>query len=171
MRGKTLVIRLMLGLCTASLLALSACASSEQNSEKKVEEIRLPGGTNYSEIIRNPLCAADEVDSTKVPKLEFEYTEFDFGDISDQKIVSHTFKFRNTGKTPLVIAHVRGTCGCTVPHWPKEPIPAGGSGDIEIRFDPSGKTGLQSKPVAITANTLPNTTNISILANIIPKLN
>lgn len=153
----------------ALFLLLSACTSEEGQSGKNVEEIRLPGGSNYAELIRNPLSADQVIDSTNVPRLVFDYTEFDFGDISDQKIVSHTFSFTNSGKAPLVIAHVRGTCGCTVPHWPAEPVPPGGNGSIEVRFDPSGKTGLQSKPVIITANTLPNTTNLNIIANIIPK--
>lgn len=151
------------------VIILTGCAPKENQTEKKVEEIRLPGRSNNAELIRNPLSADESIDSTSVPKLVFDYTEYDFGDISDQKIVSHSFSFTNAGKTPLVIAHVRGTCGCTVPHWPEEPVPPGGTGSIEVRFDPSGKSGLQSKPVVITANTLPNTTNLSIIANIISK--
>jgi hypothetical protein len=169
MGGKKSAIRIVSGFGIGLMLSLNSCNSTESGAGKMVEEIRLPQGSNYADLIRNPLSADQETDSSKVAGLEFEYTEFDFGDISDQQIVSHTFNFRNSGKKPLVIAHVRGTCGCTVPHWPKEPIPAGGRGSIQIRFDPSGKSGLQLKPVVITANTLPNQTNLSIVANITPQ--
>jgi len=94
--------------------------------------------------------------------MEFETTEFDFGEITAGEKVIHTFIFKNTGDTPLIISNAKGSCGCTVPFWPKEPIAPGESGEIEVQFDSKGKKGKQSKRVTITANTNPIHTYLTI---------
>ncbi|HRJ17027.1 MAG TPA: DUF1573 domain-containing protein, partial [Saprospiraceae bacterium] len=130
------------------------------------QEIRMPKGSSNADLIRNPISADAPADAGQMASINFSQPVFDFGDIDDKNIVSHTFEFTNTGKAPLVIAHVRGNCGCTVPHWPKDPIAPGAGGKIEVRFDPSGKEGPQNKPIVVTANTYPNATNITIMANV-----
>ena len=87
--------------------------------------------------------------------MNFEETEFDYGVVDQGEKVNHTYKFTNTGNEPLIISNAKGSCGCTVPSWPKEPIPVGGSGEIQVQFDSKGKKGKQSKRVTITANTEP----------------
>jgi len=124
---------------------------------------------------------ANKADATKpvtppVPvgpltKLEFSETEFDFGNITSGESVTHMFKFKNTGKEPLVISNAKGSCGCTVPKWPKEPILPGKSGEIEVKFDSKNKTGKQSKNVTITANTDPANTILKISADVAPDPN
>ena len=49
----------------------------------------------------------------------------------------------NIGKNPLIINHAKGSCGCTVPEWPREPIIAGGEGEIRVKFNSKGKQGEQ----------------------------
>ena len=61
------------------------------------------------------------------PKFTFNEEEYNFGDIRDGDIVSHVFKFTNTGSAPLIISKATAACGCTVPQWPRQPIPVGGS--------------------------------------------
>ncbi|MEM9545277.1 MAG: DUF1573 domain-containing protein, partial [Bacteroidota bacterium] len=91
---------------------------------------------------------------------------YDFGEVPEGEKVVHTYKFKNTGKEPLVISNAKGSCGCTVPEWPREPIPVGGSGEIRVQFDSKGKGkvggGSQSKKVTITANTDPANTFLTI---------
>ncbi|MEJ7661957.1 MAG: DUF1573 domain-containing protein [Hymenobacter sp.] len=53
----------------------------------------------------------------------------------------HTFKFTNTGKSPLLIADATASCGCTTPSWTKEPIAPGATGEMEVLFDSRGKRG------------------------------
>ncbi len=96
----------------------------------------------------------------------FEETDFDFGTIKDGEKVKHTYKFKNTGKEPLIISSAKGSCGCTVPKWPSEPIPPGGSGQIDVEFDSKGKPGKQTKQVTVTANTLPAQTFLKIGGNV-----
>lgn len=99
--------------------------------------------------------------------INFNTTSHDFGVINDDKRQYVKFHFTNTGKEPLLILGAEGSCGCTVPTWPKEPILPNESGDIEVAFDPNGKSGEQSKIVTITANTEPTTTILTIKATII----
>jgi hypothetical protein len=93
---------------------------------------------------------------------KFEESEFDFGTSKEGAIVEHVFKFTNTGNAPLVIQNAAGSCGCTVPEPPKEPIAPGATGEIKVKFDSRGKVGVQNKTVTITANTNPETTLIAL---------
>lgn len=98
--------------------------------------------------------------------LQFAENSYDFGEVMDGEKVEHTYTFTNTGSEPLVISNAKGSCGCTVPAWPKEPIAPGATGEILVRFDSKGKGrvggGAQTKTVTITANTTPPDTRITI---------
>lgn len=98
--------------------------------------------------------------------MEFDETTYDYGVIDQGEKANHTYKFKNTGSEPLVISNAKGSCGCTVPQWPKEPIPPGGTGEIEVSFDSKGKKGKQTKRVTITANTDPAQTFLTITGNV-----
>jgi Protein of unknown function (DUF1573) len=100
--------------------------------------------------------------------MQFDELEFDFGTVKAGEKVAHKYKFKNTGKEPLIISNAKGSCGCTVPSWPKEPIPVGGTGEIEVQFDSKGKKDAQSKRVTITANTDPAQTFLTIKGNVTP---
>lgn len=87
--------------------------------------------------------------------ITFENPEYNFGTVEQKGVVHHDFVFTNTGTEPLIISNAKGSCGCTVPYWPKHPIAPGESGVIEIAFDTKGKKNKQSKRITITANTDP----------------
>lgn len=97
----------------------------------------------------------------------FKTQSYDFGTIPDDKKVYTQFNFTNSGKEPLIVISAEGSCGCTVPRWPKKSIPPGDTGSIEVAFDPNGKSGEQSKIVTVTTNTEPKTTLITVKATII----
>lgn len=99
--------------------------------------------------------------------IEFEETEFDFGTVTTGDKVNYVYKFTNTGDKPLLITKAKGSCGCTVPEWPKDPIMPGEEGIIEVQFDTKGKSGMQSKRVTITANTDPALTFLTIKGEVI----
>jgi len=110
---------------------------------------------------------AEETKSTLPPTtMVFAETEHDFGTITDGDKVKHTFSFTNTGENPLVISNAKGSCGCTVPKWPREPIAPGASADIEVEFNSSKKLGKQTKTVTINANTEPEQTFLKISAQV-----
>ena len=89
--------------------------------------------------------------------------------LRDGDIVSHTFRFTNSGEAPLIISKATAACGCTVPQWPKQPIPVGGSGEIQVQFDSSNKPGMQNKVVTITANTESKVKKLLIRAQVNPR--
>jgi len=101
--------------------------------------------------------------------ISFNESEFDFGDIEEGEKITHKYDFKNTGSEPLVISKAVGSCGCTVPDWPKEPIPAGETGTITVQYDSRGKGKTraeggkaETKTVTITANTDPANTLLRI---------
>jgi hypothetical protein len=86
------------------------------------------------------------------PKLVFEETEHQFGKINQGDKVKHTFVFKNTGDAPLIINSASGSCGCTVPEGPHEPILPGTTGEVHVVFNSAGKRGLQNKSVTLNTN-------------------
>lgn len=101
--------------------------------------------------------------------ITFSKTEHDFGVINEGDIVETTFNFKNTGKSELIITNAIGSCGCTVPEWPKEPIAAGESGQIKVKFNSQGKPNKQSKTITLTTNTANGKETVLVKAEVTPK--
>ncbi|MDI1355604.1 MAG: DUF1573 domain-containing protein [bacterium] len=138
----------------ASLLVLMSC-------ENKSDQ-----GKVGSEDVSNS-ASADGTTNSNLPEIKFEEEVFDFGRITQGEKVSHAFAFKNIGKKNLIISGASGSCGCTVPEWPKEPIKAGESGVIDVVFSSEGKRGLQEKTVTVVTNCEPATRIIRIKTEII----
>ena len=100
--------------------------------------------------------------------ITFAENSHDFGTIDEGDVVTHVFTFTNTGNNPLILDRCKGSCGCTVPQCPKEPIAPGATGEIEVKFNSKGKKNKQTKTVTINANTVPEQTRITISANAPP---
>ena len=105
-------------------------------------------------------------DSNTIAKIEFPQKSFNFGDLQEGEIVTHTFRFKNTGTQSLVILNVEASCGCTTPKYDKKPIPPGGEGKIEVEFNSSGRYGKQYKVINIFANVPEKVIELKIIANI-----
>ena len=118
-------------------------------------------------VIENPNTASGKSDPDKLPKSEFEKDFHDFGKIIQGEKVTYSFKFRNTGKSLLLISDVSTSCGCTVGDYPKDPIKPGESGKIDVSFDSEGKRGSVNKTATVFANTQPNTTVLRIQSFIV----
>lgn len=95
---------------------------------------------------------ADDVEiATDGPVMSFESMEVPYGEIDQHSEPLRNLAFTNTGTEPLVIKSARGSCGCTVPIWPKEPIMPGEEANIEIRYA-TDRIGKINKTVTITTN-------------------
>lgn len=105
------------------------------------------------------------------PKLKFDKTEHDFGVINEGDIVETVFKFTNSGKSELIITSAKGSCGCTVPEWPKQPIMPGETGEIKVKFNSYKKPNLQQKQVTLVTNTENGKEILKIKAQVIPNPN
>lgn len=141
-------------LSIACMALLASC--NNQGAEQ-------PAVTTETEAVSNTVESA----SADAPAFKFVKESFDFGEITDGEKVSYDFKFTNIGKSPLIITSATATCGCTVPEYPKEPVAPGEEGILRVVFDSSGKLGMQNKVITITANTVPETTQINILGNVV----
>ncbi len=103
--------------------------------------------------------------------VKFVKEEHDFGKVISTSENTYKFAFTNTGNEPLIIENAQGSCGCTVPEYPKAPIPPGGTGEIKVVYKPNGQSGAQQKTVTVTANTEPNQTVLRIKADVTPDPN
>jgi Na+-translocating ferredoxin:NAD+ oxidoreductase RnfG subunit len=140
----------------AIAIAFTAC---KQNAKDKVEEKVNSIGTETAPAV----LAAD------APKFEFEKEIHDFAVIQEGEKVQASFKFKNTGKTPLIITGATATCGCTVPEYPKTPIKPGEEGTIAVVFDSQGKVGMQDKVVTITSNANPQANKLHLVGEVKAK--
>lgn len=143
-------------LFTTMIVALlfTACkqTKSPEDTAKASETTQLPA-----------VLAAD------APKMVFTKETYDFGVITQGEQVQYDFKFKNTGKTPLIISNATATCGCTVPEYPTTPIKPGEEGVIKVVFNSEGKMGVQDKVVTITSNAVPSTNELHLLGEIKTK--
>ena len=101
--------------------------------------------------------------------MTFKETIHDFGTVKEGTKVKHTFVFQNTGTEPLLITNAQGSCGCTVPQWPRTPIAPGAKSEITVEFNSNKKSGKRNQQVTITANTEPHTTHIRLVGEVTPK--
>jgi hypothetical protein len=101
-----------------------------------------------------------------VTNIGFKAESHDFGKIKQDSENHYVFNFINTGQEPLVISNAVGSCGCTVPEYPKHPIAPGETGEINVVYKPGKQEGQQNKTVTVTANTEPAQTVLRILADV-----
>jgi len=150
-----------------SLLLMVACKNDSASTDSAEAVPAAPTPVNTATPTANPMPNNEPaVPAGPITTVSFEETEYDFGTVMEGEKVVHEYKFNNTGDEPLIISNAKGSCGCTVPDWPREPIAPGESGVIKVQFDSKNKGkvggGLQSKRVTITANTDPVNTYLTI---------
>lgn len=147
-------------ICAA--LALSLFAACKDKAGK------VPPGQSSASIINNPRTAdgINEEEAAGLPVLTFPDTTHDFGVIREGEKVEHEFVFKNTGRSPLIIAGSESTCGCTVPTFTRQPVPPGGSGSLKVSFASAGKSGRIVKAVSVTSNAYPATKVLTISADV-----
>jgi|TARA_B110000305_G_scaffold47933_1_gene51375 hypothetical protein len=136
-------------------LSLIYCGSS---SDKKIIT---------PELVNSPLTANRNAVKVSTPYIEMLETSFDFGEIHQGESVTHEFILKNSGDADLIITAAKGSCGCTVPEWPKSPISEGEEAVIKVTFNSTGKSGKQNKTVTLVTNSIPNTKVITINGNVI----
>jgi len=132
-------------------------------------------GKISSDLVTVSETANGAVDKSQLPVIKFTEENFDFGKIIQGEKVSHTFTFKNEGKTNLIVASAKASCGCTVAEPPKEPIAPGAIGKIDVVFDSNGKSGHVTKSISVITNCEPNTVILVIGGDVIvpdaPKTN
>jgi hypothetical protein len=106
--------------------------------------------------------------SANGPAVKFEKYTIDYGTVEFNSDPFRTFKFTNVGTEPLVIKSARSSCGCTVPEWPKEPIPPGATGELKVRYATDRPGGI-NKSITVTTNAEPADVVLNITGTVKPK--
>ena len=109
---------------------------------------------------------ADATAAEGGPIMELETMEVDYGVIEQNSEPYRVFKFTNTGDEPLQITNAKGSCGCTVPEYPKEPIFPGESSEIKVRYD-TKRIGKFAKRVTLTTNEAVSTKTLTIKGEVL----
>jgi hypothetical protein len=143
---------------TMLTVVLFSCQSGNNSTD-------LPAG-----VVTNPNSADGTVDKDALPVISFEKDFHDFGKLIPGEQVTYSFKFKNTGKSLLIIANVSTSCGCTVSSFPKQPVKPGEGATIDVSFDSKDRHGLQTKTITVFSNTQPPSTTLRIQSMVVePK--
>lgn len=112
---------------------------------------------------------SNEVVPGETTTIEYTEEKFNFGTVFYPSDNQHTFKFKNTGKVPLVISEATASCGCTIPNKPEKPILPGEFGELDVIFRPKeGQVGeTVTKKITVKANTIPAETYLEISAKVL----
>jgi len=140
-------------LSVSTALFLAACGSDD--SKITTNDINISASANGNQ------------NTGDLPVIQFEEEVHDFGKITQGEKVSFSFKFKNVGKSNLLISSAQASCGCTVPKPPKDPLAPGASDKIDVTFDSNGKSGKFDKQVTVITNCDPNTKVLKITGEII----
>lgn len=100
------------------------------------------------------------------PVIEFETSVVDYGTIEHNADGARKFVFTNTGDAPLIISNARGSCGCTVPTWPKEPIAPGATAEIGVKYA-TNRIGKFTKTITLTTNTTQKLKTLTIKGEVL----
>jgi hypothetical protein len=152
-------------------ISLSACQQNGSNAQTGADSTS-SSSTSQSSI--SSTSVSTSTNEAVVPAaadaavLTFEKPGYDFGKIKEGEKVHYNFKFKNTGKSPLIITNATATCGCTIPEPPKEPIQPGAEGVIKVVFDSTGKSGMQDKVITVTSNGNPSVNDVHLVGVVIP---
>lgn len=125
---------------TVIIFVMLALTATTYSCRKKGEQP--PGAEKETAMLK---------DTTTILFLDSTVSYFDT--INEGDKVERDFRFKNTGNKDLVIVRAYGSCGCTVPEYPKEPVKPGAEGKIHVTFNSAGKHDEQSKSVTLVCNT------------------
>jgi len=145
----------------SSLLILGACKKNEEASSEQHSSISTPAEIGIPDMEKRVVPK-----DGKYPIMTFTSKDHDFGTIEADSKVNYSFTFKNTGQADLIISRAVGSCGCTIPEYPKDPIKVGESGKIDVSFNSKNKHGNQQKSVTIYTNTKDGVESLYITASI-----
>lgn len=93
------------------------------------------------------------------PQISLDKDVHDYGTIEKNGDPFCEFAITNTGDAPLIITNAKGSCGCTVPEWSKEPIMPGKTSVMKVRYA-TDRVGPINKSVTISTNAVNEPTKV-----------
>lgn len=140
----------------SAIALLSFSGSYAQESSKKVKT-------------KATKTTTSKVEAPKVtgPGIVFESETIDYGTVAYKSDGKREFVFTNNGTEPLIIKNAQGSCGCTVPTWPKEPIAPGAKAVIGVKYDTARGGQAFTKTITLTTNAANPTKTLTIKGNVL----
>lgn len=142
-------------------------ASNSTISQDSLDKLNAASHTPHQPSSSTSEAPVDTANLTTIQWLDG--ADRDFGKMKEGENLDVSFRFKNTGKKPLIISNVSASCGCTVPETPKKPYAPGETGVIKASFNSTGKPGTQSKQVSVIANTNPQMSTLVFRVDVKPK--
>jgi|AntDeeMinimDraft_4_1070355.scaffolds.fasta_scaffold02405_7 hypothetical protein len=169
----------ILMLATVAAIAFTSCKNDKNASDEmkdNTSEMTNKSGEQSDMKSNKDMADKNEKSSSSMknqngefPVMKFDQKSHDFGTITEGERVEHTFSFTNTGEAPLQITKAKGSCGCTVPEWPKGKIAPGETGKIRVNFNSRRQKNKTMKSVTLTTNSKKGREVLRIMANVKPK--
>lgn len=145
-----------------TVLCLSLCIIAVNAQEK--------GSNTTPQQLATPATEQKKEDpDAGVFKFKDKDDTHDFGEVPEGPLAEYDFEFKNTGKKPITISNARGSCGCTVPTWPHDPILPGKSAKIHVTYNSDHRPGMISKEVTIESNAKQQPMVLHIRGTVKPK--
>jgi hypothetical protein len=119
-------------------------------------------------IAQNDAAQPKKNKKVKTPEITFEKLVHDYGEIYQGENGECEFVFKNTGKAELILTNCRSSCGCTVPSWPKDPIPPGKKAVIKVKYN-TQRIGQINKTITVESNAVNDRVVLKISGNVNPK--
>lgn len=135
----------------AMLVVLGVTTSNAQETSKKLKAT-------------NTKVATAKVNGAG---MVFVTETIDYGNVAYNSDGRREFVFTNNGNKPLIITNAQGSCGCTVPTYPKEPIAPGAKGVIGVKYDTSRAGQAFTKTVTLTTNAVVPSKTLTIKGNVL----
>ncbi|UCH65001.1 MAG: DUF1573 domain-containing protein [Ignavibacterium sp.] len=134
-------------------LTVSFNSKGRRGKQKKIVRIETNDPENPQQIITiKGNVVVEKANNDAQPVLKFSETQHDFGKIEQGKVVEHTFKFQNTGKSILKINDIKTSCGCTAALVSNEKIAPGEEGTLLVELDTKNRRGKMSRTITINSN-------------------
>jgi len=151
-----------------TMLCLSVSVAAVKAQDKKAQN---PGATVTAAPAAPapPPPAAPKPISADAGKFKFNEETHDYGEVMEGPLAETDFEFKNVGKEPIIISEAHGSCGCTVPKWPQEPILPGKKGIIHVAYTTQGRQGPINKDVTINSNAAQQPMVLHIKGTVKPK--
>lgn len=112
-------------------------------------------------IAQDKVIASSEKAEVSGPVMSFETAVLDYGKIEHKSDGNRAFVLTNTGNAPLIISNAKGSCGCTVPTWSRDPLAPGQSTEIGVKYD-TKRIGKFTKTITLTTNSSEKTKILTI---------
>jgi Protein of unknown function (DUF1573) len=136
----------------AMVLAFGLTANAQTKTKvKKTKTTKVISTTKVTSPVAVAAVTKSEVKNVEGAGMVFENETIDYGTINKNAEGKREFVFTNNGTKPLIITTAQGSCGCTVPTTPKDPIAPGAKGVIGVKYD-TARVGAFTKTVTISSN-------------------